>query len=242
MKWHFSIIFISIFLWSVHYAQAKGVHTLMLSDSDVAQVHTAIGYSTMLQFDVRPSQVILGDQDAFKAEYVGSSIAIKPTVSGVSTNLFVLTEYDKFNFRLTAGRGFEPDYIIRVKRKPKEPAGGSSPVITKHLNLANTIDGITLRLISLSLAKTSGIVIYSFELESKNKRLAFEPGDFDVTQRGKSLPIENIYLERLAFDKGQRLQGMILIRADKITSKRPMLLAFSPRALKRGLHITAPPI
>ncbi|MBK8204914.1 MAG: TrbG/VirB9 family P-type conjugative transfer protein [Bdellovibrionales bacterium] len=116
MKKQTFTIAIIISLLTSSTAFAKNVKTISIDESEVAQVRVSPGYSTLLQFDARPVQAIVGDQDSFKVEYVGNSIAIKPLMSGVSTNLFVMTEYGKFNFRISSGRGFEPDYILRVKK------------------------------------------------------------------------------------------------------------------------------
>ena len=134
MRWHLSIIVTAVLLSCLQFASAKGIRTISISENEVAQVRVAIGYSTLLQFDARPSQAIVGDQDSFKIEYAGNSIAIKPLMSGVSTNLFVITESEKFNFRITAGRGFEPDYVLRIKKKKDETREVSSGLVTKIIN------------------------------------------------------------------------------------------------------------
>lgn len=214
---------------------ARGIKTMSLSESEIAPVRVALGYSTLLQFDGRPTQAIVGDQDSFKVEYVGNSIAIKPLISGVSTNLFVVTEYDKFNFRITAGRGYEPDYTLRIKRKRQEQNHESSGVKTKMLGTSKSASGVTLKV--LSIGRTSSALIYSFQLSASGKKLAFQPGDFEILQGGRSLPIENIYLERLTIEKSQRLNGMILIRVENLSGKAPTTIRFRPESLKGGIQI-----
>lgn len=221
---------------------AKNVKTLNLGEADVGQVRVAIGYSTLLQFDTRPTQAIVGDQDSFKVEYVANSIAIKPLISGVSTNLFVMTEYGKFNFRISAGRGFEPDYILRIKRKAMESRSASSAIVTKPIGVSKTANGMTLKLISIASTKTNRSLIYSFVVESKDKKTTFQPGDFEILQAGRSLPIENIYLERLSLDKGQRAQGMILIHGENVRGRNLTTLRFHPESQKAGIQISVTPI
>ena len=242
MKWHLFVITLAVFLVSIQFAFGKGIKTIALSDSDVAQVRVALGYSTLLQFDTRPTQAIVGDQDSFKVEYIGNSIAIKPLMSGMSTNLFVVTEYDKFNFKITSGRGFEPDYILRVKKKRIEPPETSSGLVTKSLGISKSEAGVTLKILSLSATKTGSSLIYSFELLSRDRKLTFQPGDFEILQSTKSLPIENIYIEKLVASKGQKLYGMILVRLENINRKARTALRFHPTTLKDGMQISVAPM
>lgn len=242
MKWHFFVIVTAVLLSCFQSASAKGIRTLNLSENDVAQVRVALGYSTLLQFDARPSQAIVGDQDSFKIEYAGNSIAIKPMVSGVSTNLFIVTDYDKFNFRITSGQGFEPDYVIRVKRKKESTQDGSSGLITKLLNTKSQKNGVVLRLVSLASTKSNTSLIYSFEIAVKDKKVSFQPGDFEIVQAGRTLPIENIYLEKLALSKGQKAYGMILIRKEDLRRKQQTALRFNSDSFKGGIQVMAPPM
>ncbi len=240
MRWSLVIIISAIALSCFQLASAKGIRTLTISENEVAQVRVALGYSTLLQFDARPSQAIIGDQDSFKVEYAGNAIAIKPLVSGVSTNLFIVTEYDKFNFRITAGQGFEPDYVIRIKKKKEETKEFSSGLVTKTINAKVLKNGVLLRLISIASTKSNTSLIYSFEVAAKDKKIAFQPGDFEVLQAGHSLPIENIYLERLSLKQGQKIYGMILVRRDEVQRRLKTSLRFSLGANKDGIKILAP--
>jgi len=192
----------------------------------------AIGYSTLLQFDSRPSHAIVGDQDSFKVEYVGNSIAIKPLVSGATTNLFVANQYDRFNFRISSGRGFEPDYIVKVKRKINDSNPNHGNLRTRIVNRAGAQNGMQLKLLTVTTTTNNFAVIYNFEVYSHNQKRTFRPGDFEVLQSGRTLPIENIYLERLTLERGEKLQGMIVVlrnhvrkaqrTAIRVTSEKPI--------------------
>lgn len=236
------IIFIITSVMAPLISLATNIKTISIDESDVAGVRVSMGYSTLLQFDSRPVQAIVGDQDSFKVEYVSNSIALKPMISGVSTNLFVITENGKFNFRISSGRGFEPDYILRIKRKSSTTPDNSSGIITKSVYSSRTVEGITLRLISIARAKTNSAMIYSFELSSKNKKINFQPGDFAILQAGRSLPIENIYIERLSLEKGQRLFGMIHVKREHLRRGNKSTLQFKPGTIKSVIQISAPSI
>ncbi len=221
---------------------AKNIKTLSIDEGDITHVRVSLGYSTLLQFDSRPVQAIVGDQDSFKVEYVGNSIAIKPLMSGVTTNLFVMTEYGKFNFKISSGRGFEPDYILKVNRKSPPNSGQSSGIASTFVGTSRTIDGVTLRLVSVASARNNSPMIYSFVLSSGGKKINFQPGDFEILQSGRSLPIENIYLEGLSLEKGQSLHGMIHVKTEHLRRGNKSTLQFKTAAIKGGIQILAPSI
>lgn len=219
---------------------AKGIRTIVVSENEVVPVRLAIGYSTLIQFDSRPTQVIVGDQDSFKVEHVGNSVAIKPLASGSSTNLFIANQFDLFNFRLTSGRGFEPDYILKVKRKRDDAGTSSTSLNVKPINREGIQKGMRVKLLTITTTKNDFAVIYSFEVAAVKKRRTFQPGDFEILQAGRSLPIENIYLERLAIEPGQRLQGVIVVMKKHIRRNQRTAIRVSSQSPIAVVQVTAP--
>ena len=152
-------------------------------------------------------------------------------ISGATTNLFVATQYDRFNFRISSGRGFDPDYVLKIRRKAPEPDSSNGSLRVKAVNLERKQNGMHLKLLTVTTTTNNFAVIYNFEVRSDRKR-NFQPGNFEVLQAGRSLPIENIYLERLVLEKGQTLQGMIVVlrshvrknqrTAIRVTSQNPI--------------------
>jgi hypothetical protein len=221
---------------------AAGIRTLLISENEVAAFRVGIGFSTLLQFDTRPSQVIVGDQDSFKVEYVGDAIAIKPLRSGVATNLFVVTQGGKFNFRVSAVRGLEPDYVLRIKRKSEDRPTGSTALQTRLSNSQLSKNGLTLRLKSVASTQSNSVLIYSFDVTSVDRQRIFEPGDFEIVQGGRSLSIESIYLDRIFLKRGELLNGMILIRRSAIGRGQKIGLKVSEGKSKQGIQLQTPNI
>lgn len=110
----------------------------------------------------------------------------------------------------------------------------------KSVYSSRAVEGITLRLISIATAKINSPMIYSFELSSRHKKINFQPGDFAILQSGRSLPIENIYIERLSLEKGQRLFGMIHVKREHLRRGNKSTLQFKPGTIKGGIQISAP--
>ena len=96
----------------------SSIRTVAASASEVVTIHTAMGFSTLLEFDVRPKGVIVGDQDAFKVEYTSMGIALKPVVNGARTNLLVSTEYGDFRFLILSGPAPKADFVVNVRSRP----------------------------------------------------------------------------------------------------------------------------
>lgn len=69
------------------------------------------GFSTILEFEEPPTQVVLGDQSLFQLEKLNRSIIIKPLTAYATTNMFVyFKSKDPRFFILTASEDAEPTY------------------------------------------------------------------------------------------------------------------------------------
>jgi Conjugal transfer protein len=228
-------------------SEAKPTRTVVLDDNEVAVIRTEIGYSTIIQFDSKPTSAVLGDQDAFKVEYVGNSLTVKPVMPSSRTNLFAFTDYDRFNFKLETTRGADVDYLVKVKRKRSVPvpdfsSGGPAEeaphLAKKRLNLSSKAQGLTVSVSEVAYSKPDGVFVVSFALgldsKSSAKPLVFEPGDIEVSQGKNSIAIENLYLESLALIPRKKVQGKLLIRESSITVGNSVTFRFSPSVFSKG--------
>jgi hypothetical protein len=141
---------------------AGTIREVQTDSSKLIPIHTALGFSTILEFQSKPTQAILGDQDGIKLEYVGNSITLKPLIGGgTKTNLFVYSDYDRYNFSVLTGSSLSVDYIVRVKtisnkKENKETiAKIDAPFKTILINQKRTLNGFTLKAISLKLNRDS---------------------------------------------------------------------------------------
>ncbi|MCC7406397.1 MAG: hypothetical protein IT288_18530 [Bdellovibrionales bacterium] len=70
------------------------------------------GFSSILEFEEAPTQVVLGDQNLFQVEKLERSIVIKPLVPYATTNMFVYFKKKEARlFILTASEDNEPTYF-----------------------------------------------------------------------------------------------------------------------------------
>lgn len=230
MKW---LIFLSaLLLFFVFEARGSTAKVLNLKDNQVATIKTAPGYSTILQFESRPTSVILGDQDAFKVEYIGTGITIKPILRSSKSNLFVFTNYDRFNFKLVTANAADIDYVVQVKRKNELPKKN-----IKAVNKKVASQGIELLLKKAEILENKDLSItFSFS-SKKRKNVRVIPQSFGVFQGTKWLTVENLTLS--SFDLP--MTGTMTINSSDFEPNQIMTVIAEPfsRSKKlKPLHVS----
>ena len=79
------------------------------------------GFSSILEFEEAPSQVVLGDQNLFLVEKLNRSIVIKPLSPYATTNMFVYFKSKETKlFLLTASEEAEPTYYKKFDDEIKK--------------------------------------------------------------------------------------------------------------------------
>jgi hypothetical protein len=212
---------------------ANTIRKVDADENRVAVVHTAMGFSTILEFPTKPSSAVLGDQDAFKIEYVGNSITVKPLIPGATSNLFVFTEYHRFNCTLKTGNRTEVDYIVNIV--PSETH--QETTIASHdpheiiLNHSSQFKGFELRVISIlppaSRDDPRAAEVVRFELKSKDKKYAFSPASVGVKQGGQFLDLESIYLDAMELHPGKAITGKLVVLNQDRIAHGPLELVFA---------------
>ena len=134
-----SMYFLALFTlnWGITDALGGQVRSVEISPNTITSIRTAPGYSTVIEFQSKPTQAVLGDQDAFHLEYIGNSITLKPVLPNAKSNLFIYTDYDRFTFFVSTVPAAQADYVVRVEHRPKKteppPRNDSKPPIKKVL-------------------------------------------------------------------------------------------------------------
>lgn len=84
------------------------------------------GYSSILDFDDAPTQVVIGDSNSFQVERLRKSIVLKPLVPYSTTNLFVYFK-DKPTklFILSASEDSQPTLLRKFETVKPTPLPGS---------------------------------------------------------------------------------------------------------------------
>jgi hypothetical protein len=220
MKW---LIFLATLLLIFTFqARANPTKSISLKDNQVTTIKTAPGYSTILQFDSRPLSVILGDQDAFKVEYIGNGLAIKPILKHSRSNLFVFTVNDRFNFKVVTTSSNDVDYIVQVKKKTESPK--------KILNKRVTSQGIEFIIKKSEILENKDLLI-SFSISSKNKKIRVLPKSFGIAQNERWLSIENLTISSFNLPA----LGTISISSSDFNPNKPLLFIVEPYSRSKKL-------
>lgn len=125
------------------------------------------GFSSILDFDEPPTQVVLGDQNLFQIEKLNHSILIKPLKPYATTNMFVyFKSLPTKLFILTASEDAEPLYFKRITNvvlKPPEnlvrktPRNFKREVVLKRARFDGKKDYLTVDF-SISADSTANIM------------------------------------------------------------------------------------
>lgn len=175
----------------------------------IVTVRTALGIATIIQVPDRPNSVVVGDQDSFKVEYLDQAITIKPLHGNAKSNLYVYTDWRRYNIQLIAGPEGVADYVVYLqstseKKSPARPSFQWAKYQIRQNNEA--IEFLTKR-----LGKTQdGILLIEFEMRSK-KQEGFKPEWLWLTQNGATKPIHNLFLSALEFKTGEPIRGSMQV-------------------------------
>lgn len=208
------------------------------SSQTLIPIRTTLGFSTILEFPLKPISAVLGDQDAVKLEYVGESITLKPLTSVVRTNLFVFTQTGRYAFSIQNGPPSAVDYIVRVRdRESKQnnsPTNDESqstfrPVL---INRKAAIAGVFLAVSRIQLSKDAAHLraasLIEFEISSNRAPYNFKPTSFGLKQDGRFLDAESITIDRPWVAKGlPSSKGIIAVLNQDWDRRKPLTLVFA---------------
>ncbi len=194
-------------------AWASKVRHVDVNKDEIVSVRTSIGIATIIQVPDRPNSVVVGDQESFKVEYLDQAITIKPLVGGARSNLYVYTDYRRFNIELITGPQANADYVVYLKQpKMKKP----DPVSWKRFSNSLTNDSIKLEIKRIGTFKDE-ILLIEFDITS-NRKLVFNPEWIWLTQSAETRPIHNLVFSSLELLPGKKISGLMQIRKGDISS------------------------
>ncbi|MEQ1664560.1 MAG: TrbG/VirB9 family P-type conjugative transfer protein, partial [Bdellovibrionales bacterium] len=232
-----SLIF-SIFLglpFSNH-AKASQVNELKLKPNEVGTIHTSVGYSTVIQLSQKPLNVVLGDQSAFRIEFIGDNITIKPIRSGATSNLFIFTQNDRFNLTVKSGASNIVDYVVRIRRIFED----SKKIVSLNFYRTNS----NLRLYMLKYTQKDESLFIDFSVHNLSEKIiTLVPELFRVVVDQNLKPIRSLYLASTKINPKESINGSLMVSAPSLgresifwigfANKKPLSFKFArPRNVK----------
>src|SRR5580704_8633889 len=76
------------------------IHSVKMKPDQILLVKTALGIATIIETPETVQSAIIGDQSAFKVEYLDRAVTIKPLRAGAKTNLYLQTANRRYDLRL----------------------------------------------------------------------------------------------------------------------------------------------
>jgi hypothetical protein len=218
-------------------AATTRVRRVSLAIDEIATVRTALGIATIIQVPDRPNSVVVGDLEAFKVEYLDQAITIKPLRRGVKSNLYVYTDYRRFNVQLVNSGDESADYVVYLENQKPKSADAKSALVWTSFKGRLTSDSLTLEIKRLGHAK-NGVLIAEFQING-SKREAIKPEWIWVKQDGVTRPIQNLFLSNLEVKPGGSIQGVLQIQRSDIDTAKPLRIEFRR---KKTSYLTIPKV
>lgn len=197
---------------------SERVRRVEVRSDQIVTVRTAIGIATIIQVPDRPNSIVVGDQASFKVEYLDQAITIKPLHSGAKSNLYIYTDYRRFNVQLITTNEPAADYVVYLENQ-KEKSRASRLSWTKFHNYLKNDE---LKFETKRIAKTKdGVLLIEFELNS-DAHLKFRPEWIWLTQNGVTRPIHNLMLSSQDLRGGAPIHGLMQILKEDVSEVTPL--------------------
>lgn len=196
------------------------VRRVSVIGDQIITVRTALGIATIIQVPDRPNSVVVGDQEAFKVEYLDQAVTIKPLDSSAKTNIYIYTDWKRYNVELISGAGAVADYVVYLEN-PKEKIEVSE---IKWIEFKRSFLNGDILLETKRVAKLkNGILQIEFYLTSEKKQ-SIHPEWIWITQGGKTRPINNLILSSLEITPHTKVQSVLQLLASDFESSETFRL------------------
>lgn len=109
----------ALVLLMVNDSEAKtSLRTVKCDESKMIEVYVKPSFSTIINFPVKPDNVVLGGKNQFGIEYIKNDLALTALSSNARTNLFVYLFGRRCGFQLMASSASHDNLIL--VRDPEE--------------------------------------------------------------------------------------------------------------------------
>lgn len=225
MKLLTTVLF-SLFCIQISFAQSSRVRRVQVMRDQIVTIRTSLGIATIIQVPDRPNSVVVGNQEAFKVEYLDQAITIKPNSFGVKSNLYIYTDWKRYNIELVSGQENFADYVVYLENpkvikpqqiasrvnneEPQQTQQSQEQIAWTQYRQKMQNERIELQVKRLGIMR-EGIYLIEFDVTSSADE-NFRPDWLWLTQDGDIKTIHNLQLSSLKLKKANKIYGAILIR------------------------------
>jgi hypothetical protein len=203
-----------------HIWALERIRTVQVKRDEIVTIKTAINVATIIQVPDPPTSLVVGDSSAFKVEYLDQAITIKPLHRSAKTNLYIYTEFRRFDVSLVSVPESAADYVVYLKQfqdSKKEPSNIKWKTIGRSFNH----DGLSFRVKRIGRAEKTGLV--EFEVSSSSLK-KIDPAIFWLTHRGKTYEIEKLVLSAVDIEPKSTVSGLISFKVGDLKPKDQLIL------------------
>lgn len=252
MKKTIHAFLVTFFAFSEVFGQSQRVRRIELKNDQIAQVKTALGIATIIQVPDSPNSVVVGNSEAFKVEYLDQAITIKPLFSGARSNLYIYTNYRRYNVELISVNSSEANYIVYLEgvksssqtKKPDtkmtvKPIRSVEPYLVGinwfELNKSLQNDEVKLIIKRVGLS-ANNVVLFDFTMTASQK-IEIKPENLSINQNKKIVTIHNLFLSSLKIDPQKPITGTLEILKSDLKTDAGLNFEFK-RKNKKSIYIT----
>jgi len=211
-------IILSICLMNPVFASDR-VKKVSLKVDELGIVKTAVGIATIMQFNEPIQTVIIGDQSAYKIEYLDKSITIKPLRYAARTNLYVNTLLRRYNLNLQTSPQDQSDYVVYIGNREEKINS-----TTKWQDLKRSVksSGLTLQIRRIGKT-TDGHILLDLKMLSLSAQ-KIEPEFFWISQAKEAKVINSIFMSSNEVSEKKPLTVGISLNTKDLISELPAIL------------------
>lgn len=206
------MIFVLLTLFGFAHPEATRVRKVEVKTDQIVTVRTAIGVATIIQVPDRPTSLVVGDSESFKIEYLDQAITIKPLRQNAKSNLYIYTDWKRFNVQLVTGQEGVADYVVYLSVPNKAPPS-PDPIKWAEASLESKAEDLTLTLKRVGRLKQEYLFL---EFTLSGKKMEVDPAWFWLTQNGKSKPVHRLLLNKVSLNQDAPVEGLLQIRLKDI--------------------------
>lgn len=133
-------------LFFPEFSNAERIRRVVLAKDQIAKVQTAIGVATIIQVPDQPTSLVVGNQEGFKVEFLDTAITVKPLSANAKSNLYIYTDYRRFDVQLFTAQESTADYVVYLEEKKVPKLKSLTSTIWKSSELFAEEGGIKLSL------------------------------------------------------------------------------------------------
>ena len=208
-----SLVVLSVIFFYSKICLSK-VRTVEVLSDQVVTVRTSLGIATIIQVPDRPNSVVVGDQDSFKVEYLDQAITIKPLAVGARSNLYVYTDWKRYNVELVSGPQSQADYVVYLA-SPKTKKSSENPVQWKKFRNTLKSGNVFLQVERIGRFRKD-LLLVEFTLSTSSTE-KISPEWFWATQNGESIPIQNLVFSGLDVAPKKTVKGLLQIKFQEVS-------------------------